>query len=93
MTCTNCGLPLTEGDAFCGNCGQPVSVQTASEPPVPGPASAPANVSASATLIVGERVAPPMQTAAPKSRRIKNPFRMIMGCYSPPALGCVKEKE
>jgi len=55
LFCTNCGAPLTGGDRFCAECGQPVSK---SVPSAPMPQEEPVQESA------------PLPEAKPKKRRL-----------------------
>lgn len=56
MFCSKCGNPVTEGGAFCGACGQPVSVQPAAPAPAnaaPSYAAAPSAAIPAATYAPG----------------------------------------
>lgn len=72
MNCSKCGQPLDQGAAFCGNCGQPVIIQTtyaapvqsktvsASKPNHPVPPQIPVQPSTISQVYVNTPQAPPI---------------------------------
>jgi heme/copper-type cytochrome/quinol oxidase subunit 2 len=69
MTCSNCGSPLDQGAAFCGNCGRQISAAPVTPPLPPAPA---ANVAYAVST-------PP---AAPQKKDGKATASMVLGIVS-----------
>jgi zinc-ribbon domain len=77
MTCSNCGSPLDQDAAFCGNCGRAI-VATA------GPASATPSSPPVPTAAPGANVAYAVNTppAAPQNKDGKATAAMVLGIIS-----------
>lgn len=70
MNCSNCGQPLDNGAAFCGNCGQ--AVQQAPTPAV-SPVSAPVNPAQPPAVIQNQAFVPEQQTPVVAQPQIQTP--------------------